>query len=351
MKALILAGGKGTRLRPFTFTIAKQLIPVANKPILGYVLDQIASTGIKDIAIVVSPETSQYIKSYVKDGREWNINVSYIMQQPLGLAHAVKVSKDFLGEEDFLMYLGDNLLGANIHGFIEIFKNNSLDSLVLLKEVDNPKAFGVAILDERGRIIRLIEKPKEAPSNLALIGVYFFSSRIFEIIDKLKPSWRGELEITEAIQELINHGCKVKAQIIKSWWLDTGKKDDILSANAIIIDEFIKRDIQAEMSNSKIEGRVKIGKKTKVINSTIRGPCVIGNNCRIENSFIGPYTSIGDNAEIINSGLEYCVIMENSIVKDISRLEESLIGKNVKVLMSKKRTIKLNIGDYSEVEL
>ena len=351
MKALVLSGGKGTRLRPLTFTIAKQLIPVANRPILGYVLDQVSRIT-KDVGIVIAPDTGRYVKEYVKDGKEWGINVTYILQEPLGLAHAVKVSREFLGDEDFVMYLGDNLLGEDVKKYAEIFEDEKCNALILLKEVEDPSRFGVAILDEKGNVKKLVEKPKTFVSNLALVGVYFFDKNIHKAIERIKPSWRGEYEITDAIQELINLGYKVKAIKLKSWWLDTGKKDDVLDANAIILDEYIKREIRGKIIDSKIEGRVKIEEDAIIKNSKIRGPCVIGKGSIVENSFIGPYTSIGNECMIKNSSIEYCVIMDNSIVENVHRLEESLIGKRAKVIMkNNKNTIKLNVGDYSVIEI
>lgn len=353
LKALILSGGKGTRLRPLTFTTAKQLIPVANKPILGYVLDQTSQAGITDTGIIIAPETGEYVKDYVKDGSAWGINVTYMPQEPLGLAHAVKTARNFLEDEPFVMCLGDNLLGEGITRLVDKFNMEKLDALILLKEVENPGAFGVAVLDEKGNVIKLIEKPKEPPSNLALVGVYIFSSRIHEAIDRIKPSWRNELEITDAIQELINMGCNVKSEILNSWWLDTGKKDDILTANSIVLDEYIKNEIHGSVDNkSKVTGRVKIDRDSVVINSIIRGPAAIGRNAHIENSFIGPYTSIGDNTKIVDSSIEHCVILDNAQVRGIERLEDSLIGKDVKVLKNNShKALKLMIGDYSEIEV
>ena len=352
MKALVLSGGRGTRLRPLTFTTAKQLIPVANKPILGYVLDHIAQTGIKEVGIIIAPETGQDVKNYVKDGAAWNINVTYIPQEPLGLAHAVKTAQNFLGKDNFIMCLGDNLIGKGFKTLIEKFTKENLDALILLKEVEDPTRFGIAVLDEKDNIIKLIEKPKTPPSNLALVGVYLFTNKIHKAVERIKPSWRGELEITDAIQEMINMGYKVKAEKLETWWLDTGKKDDILYANAKILDEYIKQEINGETINTKIEGRVKIQKNAKTINSTIRGPAIIGQNCLIENSFIGPYTSIGDNTQIIESSIEYSVVLENALIKGVDRLEESLIGRNTKIIKNQKhKTLKLNVGDYSEVEI
>ncbi|MCW4044473.1 MAG: glucose-1-phosphate thymidylyltransferase [Candidatus Bathyarchaeota archaeon] len=352
MKALVLSGGKGTRLRPLTFTTAKQLIPIANKPILGYVLDPISNAGITDVGVIIAPETGQEVKNYVKDGSSWNIKVTYLLQEPLGLAHAVKTARNFLGDDDFIMYLGDNLIGKGVNALIEKFKNEDLAALILLKEVEDPTRFGIAVLDSKGNVVRVVEKPKNPPTNLALVGIYLFSPEIHKAIDKIKPSWRGELEITDAIQELINQGYKVKAEKLETWWLDTGKKDDILYANAKILDEYIKEEMCGEAQESKIEGRVSIQRGAKIINSTIRGPSIIGAECIIENSFIGPYTSIGNNTVIIDSSIEYSVILDNAFVKEIEKLEESLIGRNVRVIKNQKRnTLKLHTGDYSEVEI
>ena len=352
MKALVLSGGKGTRLRPLTFTIAKQLIPLANKPVLGYVLDQVAETGITQIGVIIAPETGHYVKEYVKDGSAWGIDVTYITQEPLGLAHAVKTAKNFLGKDNFIMCLGDNLQGQGLTTFVQKFSKEKMDGLILLKPVDDPTKFGVATLDEKANIIELVEKPKKPLSNLAIVGTYIFSSNIFKAIDVIKPSWRGELEITDAIQEMINMGFKVKAETLNTWWLDTGKKDDILKANAKVQDEYTKQDVQGTIQESKIEGKVTIQENAKVINSTIQGPSVIGDGCIIQNSFIGPYTSIGNGTKIADSNIEYSIILENAQITGVDRLEGSLIGKNAKVTKNQRSgCLKLHVGDYSEVEI
>ena len=352
MKALVLSGGKGTRLRPLTFTCAKQLIPVANKPVLGYVLDQIKETKITQVGIITAPETGNYVKEYVADGAQWNFNVQYIPQEPLGLAHAVRTAESFLGNDSFVMCLGDNLTGQGIRNFVRKFEEENLDALIILKDVDDPSRYGIVQLDKQGNIVKLVEKPKVPMGNLAIIGTYLFSNKVHQAIRRIKPSWRGELEITDAIQEMVNMGFKVKAEILNSWWLDTGKKDDILSANAKILDEYTLREIKGKVENSNIEGRVTVDQEAKIVNSTIRGPCVVGKNALVEGSFIGPFTSVGDNSKIINSHVEYSVILENVTVKDVDHLEESLIGKNARVEKSRKRnTLKLHIGDYSEVEV
>jgi glucose-1-phosphate thymidylyltransferase len=352
MKALVLSGGKGTRLRPFTFTCAKQLIPVANKPILGFVLDQVAATGIKKVGVITAPETSHYVEAYVADGSRWDLTVNYIPQEPLGLAHAVKTAKRFLGQDSFVMCLGDNVTGQGLNAFVKKFKTENLDALIILKEVEDPSSFGIAKLDAKGNIVKLVEKPKTPMGNLAIIGTYLFSNKVHQAVERIKPSWRGELEITDAIQEMINMGFKVKAEILDSWWLDTGKKDDILSANAKILDAYVQRDVKGTITNSNVDGRVRVEADATIINSTVRGPTVIGRGVLIENSQIGPYTSVGDGTKILSSTVDYCVIQENVVIKDIERLEESLIGKNAKVTRNQRnRTIRLHMGDYSEVEV
>jgi glucose-1-phosphate thymidylyltransferase len=352
LKALVLSGGKGTRLRPLTFTLAKQLIPVANRPILGFVLDQVAETGIVDVGLIIAPETGSYVKEYVGDGSEWGFKVTYIPQEPLGLAHAIKTARGFLKEESFVMCLGDNLQGLGIVSLVKRFEREKLDGLILLKEVEDPTKYGIAVLEKGGKIMRLVEKPKEPPSNLAIVGTYVLSNSIHQAAQRIKPSWRGELEITDALQEMINMGFKVKAGILNTWWIDTGKKDDILSANAKILDEYIKRSVKGQVDNSTVEGRVKVDDGAKIINSSVRGPCTIGKNTVIENSFVGPYTSIGDNSRILRSNVEYCVILENALVEDVERLEESLIGRNAVVCKNRRtKAIRLHVGDYSEVEI
>lgn len=355
MKALILSGGTGTRLRPLTYSGAKQLVPVANKPILFYCIDNIAQAGIKDVGIIISPETGQEVKNTVGDGSRWGIDIQYITQEvPGGLAHAIKTAQDFLVDSSFIMYLGDNLIGMGINKFINEFKINSPDALILLKEVDNPRQFGVADVSKDGKVIRLIEKPDIPPSNLALVGIYIFSSKIHEAIKSIKPSKRGELEITDAIQELIDMGCNVESFVLDTWWLDTGKKDDILTANAIVLDEWLKNIIDGSVDDSsKILGRVAIGKGSVIKKSTLRGPVVIGENVEIESSFIGPYTSIGDNVKIVKSSVEHSVIMNNSELREIERIEESLVGR--RVLITKNNTshkaLRLLLGDDSVVEV
>ncbi len=355
MKAIILSGGKGTRLRPITHTGAKQLVPVANKPILFYCVDNIVKAGIRDVGIIIAPETGQEIKDAVGDGSRWGINVEYILQDvPGGLAHAIKTAKEFLGDSSFVMYLGDNLIGTGIEGFVDVFNTKSPEALILLKEVDNPKQFGVADVTPEGKVIRLIEKPDVPPSNLALVGIYIFSPKIHEAIDKIKPSSRGELEITDAIQELINMNCTVESFVLDMWWLDTGKKDDLLTANGTVLDEWLKTDIKGKIDeSSRIFGRVSVAEGAIITNSTIRGPVIIGENSVIDNSFVGPFTSIGDNVIITKSSVEHSVIMNGSELRDLERLEESLIGCRVKIHenRTKHKALRLLLGDDSVVEV
>jgi len=355
MKALVLSGGKGTRLRPLTHTMPKQLVPVANEPILCYVFRHIRDAGIKEVGVVVSPETQNDVREFLGKGSRWRVRVTYILQQePLGLAHAVKIARPFLGKSPFVMYLGDNLLAQGIKEFMEEFDSENLDGLIFLKEVENPRAFGVAKLNKKGQVVKLVEKPKTPPSNLALVGVYFFSPKIHKAIDRIKPSARGELEITDAIQELMRSGGSVKGQILEDWWLDTGKKDDFLEANTVVLDDYIKRDIKGKVDRkSKIIGRVQIEKGTKIINSNLRGPVVIGKRCEIVDSFIGPHTTIGHGTRIINSAIEHSVIMDKCYIENIYRLEDSLIGREARVLHQKNqsRALRLLIGDNNIVEV
>lgn len=354
MKALILSGGKGTRLRPLTYSGAKQLVPVANRPILFYCIDNLVNAGIRDIGIIISPETGQEIREAVGNGKKWNAKITYILQEnPAGLAHAVKVARDFLKNSPFVMYLGDNLIGRDITKFVGDFLKRKSDALILLKEVDNPKQFGVAEVSKNGVIKKLVEKPDNPPSNLALVGVYIFSPKIHQAINRIVPSGRGELEITDAIQELIHMGHHVKSFMLDSWWLDTGKKDDLLTANAIVLDEWCKKEIQGTVDKaSRILGRVMIGRNSVVKGSTIRGPAVIGEGSVIENSFVGPHTSIGDDVRILNSAIEHAVIMNGSEVLDIERIEESLIGRRVRIYRARgHKALRLMIGDDSLIEV
>lgn len=353
MKGVILHGGAGTRLRPLTFSGPKQLIPVANKPVSQYVLEDLRDAGIRDIAIVLGETYPELVRDHYGDGSRFGVRITYVYQgKPLGIAHAVGLCRDFVGGDRFVVYLGDNLLQHGVKRYVEAFEGGGYDAYVLLKEVEDPTRFGVAKFDEGGRLAGFVEKPREPPSRYALVGVYFFSPAVFDVIGELKPSWRGELEITDALQLMLDRGYRVGYSFVEGWWLDTGKKDDVLHANALILDERARRDIQGEVVNSRVEGRVAVGRGTKIVNSTVRGPAVIGENCLIQDSFIGPYTSVGNGARIVNSSVEYSVVLENALIMGVERIEESLVGRNAKVVKNaKRRVVRLSVGDYSEVEI
>lgn len=356
MKALILSGGKGTRLRPLTYTGAKQLVPVANKPILWYGIESIVAAGITDIGIIISPETGEEIRQTTSSGEQFGAKITYIRQdQPAGLAHAVKTAQSFLGDSPFIMYLGDNLIEDDLSPFLESFHQQSLDALILLRKVSNPSAFGVAKVDETGKVLYLVEKPKEPPSNLALVGIYFFAPTIHQAIASIQPSGRGELEITDAIQELINQNKAVEANKLLGWWLDTGKKDDLLEANRIILDTSLEIALLGEIDpNSQVIGRVQIGQGSKIINSTIRGPVIIGENCHIENCFIGPYSSIANGVKLIDADIEHSVILKDATIIGIhQRIVDSVIGRRAKLEIAPQRpkALRFMIGDDSHVEL
>lgn len=354
MKALVLSGGKGTRLRPLTYTMPKQLVPVANKPILYYAMKHIRDAGIDDIGVIVSPETGEQIREalarYCPD-----LRLTYVEQeQPLGLAHAVQVAQPFLGDEPFVMYLGDNLIGHGIEEFIHEFQASGADAVILLKAVPNPGAFGVAEVDGEGRVRRLIEKPKDPPSNLALVGVYVFGAAIHGAIAKIRPSWRGELEITDAIQHLLDQGRIVRSLVLQSWWLDTGKKDDLLEANRVVLDEWVRRDIQGTVdAESRVVGRVVLEPAAQVRHSEVRGPAVIGEGTVIEDAFIGPYTSIGRNCVIQGSALEHSVLLDGVQIRGVGRLEGSVIGRHavVRRATNEHHVVRLAIGDDAEIIL
>ena len=352
MKGLILSGGKGTRLRPITHYLSKQLIPVANKPVLFYSLEAMQEAGIKDVGIVIG-DTWREIKEIVQDGKKWNLNVTYIHQEaPLGLAHAVMISEDFIGKEPFVMYLGDNILKEGIKRFVKEFEEKLPDAQIFVSEASNPQDFGVVIIKE-GKIVRLVEKPKKPKSNLALVGVYIFNHHIFEAVKNLKPSWRGEYEITDAINWLLNNKYKVNYLKVKGWWKDTGKPEDLIEANRIILEDLIE-EIKGKVKNSKIIGKVNIGENTIVENSHLRGPVIIGKNCLIKDSYIGPFTSINDGCEIIKAEIEDSIIMKGSKIIEIEgRIEESIIGKEVIIKRNnlKRKVIKFVIGDHSIINL
>ncbi|GIV05807.1 MAG: glucose-1-phosphate thymidylyltransferase [Fimbriimonadales bacterium] len=352
MKALILAGGKGTRLRPITFSMAKQLVPVANKPVLFYGLEAVAEAGLREVGIIVG-DTAAEIQQAVGDGSRWGIQVTYIPQpEPLGLAHAVLTAEPFLQEEPFLMYLGDNIVTSSIKPLVKAFEQRQPNALILLAEVPNPQEFGVAELQGE-RVVRLIEKPKQPPSNLALVGVYLFDKHIFEAARAIKPSWRGELEITDAIQYLIDHGYTVESQQISGWWKDTGSLDALLEANRLVLED-LEPTNQGVLEATQVHGRVAIGAGSVLKRCTVRGPAIIGANCHLEDCYIGSFTAIGDGVRLVSCEVEYSIILEGSCVEHVeTRLEGSLLGKNVVVRGGAKRprTLRLMLGDSSLVEI
>ncbi|NPV29966.1 MAG: glucose-1-phosphate thymidylyltransferase [Firmicutes bacterium] len=354
MKALVLAGGKGTRLRPLTYTIPKQLVPVANRPIIHYVMDQIAGVGIRDVGVIISPDTGSQIKEALAENL-WGFNFTFILQEePRGLAHAVMVARDFLGDDPFLMYLGDNLIGQGIEAFVEEFRQSKPEAMILLKEVADPRMFGVAEVDCDGKIRRLVEKPKVPPSNLALVGIYLFSPSIHEAVLEIKPSFRGELEITDAIQKLLDRRKTVRSFILKRWWLDTGKKDDLLEANRVVLDELVRESLEGEVDGgSRVAGRVFLAKGARIEGSTVRGPAVIGKGTIVRNSFIGPYTSIGSDCAVEGSALEHAVILDGARIAGIARLEDSVVGRNAVISKGSQNSqaLRLMVGDDAEVLL
>jgi glucose-1-phosphate thymidylyltransferase len=351
MKGLILSGGKGTRLRPLTYTSAKQLVPVANKPVLFYGIEAMAAAGIRDVGIVVG-DTHEEIRRAVGDGERWNVSVTYIPQDaPRGLAHAVGISQPFLGDSPFVMYLGDNLLNKGLRPFVECFWNDKPAAQILLAKVSDPQQFGVAELRD-DKVVRLVEKPKEPKSDLALVGVYLFGPEVFDSVSRIKPSFRDELEITDAIQDLIDRGFVVKPQIVEGWWKDTGRLEDMLEANRLILDTIDRRVAGDVDAISRIEGKVIVEEGAIVRHSVIRGPVIVGARARLLNCYLGPFTSIMSDVEIRDAEIEHSIILEGSRIHDIgTRIEDSLIGKNVRVhrAPAKPKAYRFMLGDNSEV--
>jgi glucose-1-phosphate thymidylyltransferase len=351
MKGLILSGGRGTRLRPLTYTSAKQLVPVANKPVLFYGLEAMADAGIREVGIVVG-ETGAEIRAAVGDGARWGLEVTYIQQDaPRGLAHAVLVSEGFIGSEPFVMYLGDNLLNKGIRPFVERFAASRPAAQILLTPVADPQMFGVAELSD-GKVIRLVEKPKDPRSNLALVGVYMFGPAIFDSVKRIRPSARNELEITDAIQDLIDCGLEVHPQIVDGWWKDTGKLEDMLEANRLILDTLTRRIEGTVDDDSRIEGKVVIEAGAVVERSVIRGPVIIGARARIVHAYVGPFTSIMNDVEVRDAEIEHSIVLEGSAICGLqSRVEDSLIGKNVRIYREPvtPSAYRFMLGDNSEV--
>ncbi len=354
LKGLILSGGKGTRLRPITHTSAKQLVPVANKPVLFYGLEAMAEAGITDVGVIIAPETGDEIRAAAGDGERFGVSITYIEQEaPLGLAHAVLTAEEFLGQTPFVMYLGDNLLRDGISELVAAFRSEAPDALILLTPVDDPEHYGVAELDD-GKVARLAEKPPEPKTNLALVGVYMFTPAIFEAARAIEPSGRGELEITDAIQQLVDSGLRVDPHIVHGWWKDTGQVQDMLEANRLILDDLEAR-VDGEVVDSRMEGRVVVESGARLERATVRGPAIIGAGARIADAYIGPYTAIGDDVEISNAEIEHSIILAGSSVRDLQggRVEASLIGRNVAIVRTRDlpKAYRFVIGDSAEIEL
>jgi glucose-1-phosphate thymidylyltransferase len=352
MKGLILSGGRGTRLQPFTHTRAKQLMPIANKANLNYAVEDLTRAGITDIGVVISPETGEEVKKHLL-AANLGAQFTFIVQDtPGGLAHAVRIARDYLSESPFVMYLGDNLLDGGINHLLEPFKAGQAEACILLTKVSNPSSFGVAVL-EQGRVVRLVEKPQEFLSDLALVGVYLFTPVIHDVIANLKPSARGELEITDAIQGLVDRGLRVHAEQVRGWWKDTGRPEDLLDANRLILSR-LERDVQGNVENSSLTGEIFVHASASIKNSKIRGPVSIAAGVVIEDSYVGPYTSLGENVRVISSEVEYSILIDGSSLEHLSqRMDSSILGQKAQVVgrNDKRNTTQFFLGDGSSVKL
>jgi glucose-1-phosphate thymidylyltransferase len=358
MKALILAGGAGTRLRPITHTSAKQLVPVANKPILFYGIEAMVTAGITEIGVIVG-DTRAEVMAALGDGSRWGAQITFIPQdEPLGLAHCVLIAADFLGDDDFVMYLGDNLLEQDLGAFVRAFEaaregSDPPAAQILLKKVPDPHRFGIAELDDAGHVVRLVEKPADPPTDQALVGVYLFDRTINDAVRAIRPSARGELEITDAIQWLVDQGKRVRCELLTGWWIDTGKLTPLLEANRLLLERIDTRIDGSVSDDSSVDGRVVVEAGAVVTGSRLRGPLVIGAGAVVRDSFIGPFTAIGDECEIVHSEVEHSVVMERSRVVDIQRLEDSLIGREAVVSRSqvRPRALRLMVGDHCQIDV
>jgi glucose-1-phosphate thymidylyltransferase len=351
LKGLILSGGKGTRLRPITHTSAKQLVPVANRPVLFYGIQSMADAGIEEVGIIIAPETGDEIRSAVGDGSQFGLAVTYIVQdEPAGLAHAVLTAERFLGDAPFVMYLGDNLLQGGIQELVAAFQRNSPDALILLTPVPDPEHYGVAELAD-GRVVRLAEKPPEPKTDLALVGVYMFTAGIHEAARAIRPSARGELEITDAIQHLVDTGRRVEPHIVQGWWKDTGRLDDMLEANRLVLDTMQAR-VEGELVDSRVDGRVVVEPGARLERATVRGPAVIGAGAQLTDCYIGPYTAIGEDCVIERAEVEHSILLAGSSVRHLDgRMESSLLGRNVHIArgVRQPRAYRFMVGDNSEI--
>jgi glucose-1-phosphate thymidylyltransferase len=351
LKGLILSGGKGTRLRPITYTSAKQLVPVANKPVLFYGIEAMARAGIREVGIIIAPETGDEVCAATGDGERFGVTITYIVQdQPLGLAHAVLTAEPFLGTAPFVMYLGDNLLQGGIEDLVAAFRSGRPDALILLTPVPDPEQYGVAELLD-GKVVRLVEKPAEPKTDLALVGVYMFTDCIHAAARAIEPSGRGELEITDAIQYLVDQGMRVEPHIVQGWWKDTGRLGDMLAANRLVLDT-IEGRMEGELVDSQVDGRVVIEAGARLERTTVRGPAIIGARALLTDCYIGPYTAIGENCQIRNAEVEHSILLAGSSVHDLAgRMESSLLGRNVTIGRDERqpRAFRFLVGDNSEI--
>jgi glucose-1-phosphate thymidylyltransferase len=352
LKGLILSGGRGTRLRPITFTSAKQLVPVANKPVLFYGIEAMAEAGIREIGIIIAPETGDDIREVTGDGSRFGVEITYIVQdEPAGLAHAVLTAEPFLGDAPFVKYLGDNLLQGGITELVRRFESSEPDALILLTPVSDPSSYGIAELDGDGAVARLVEKPPEPRSDLALVGVYMFTALIHEAARAIRPSPRGELEITDAIQWIVDGGRRVDPHIVRGWWKDTGRLEDMLEANRLILDT-IERRIDGELHDAQVDGRVIVEAGARLENATVRGPAVIGAGAVVRNAYIGPYTAIGRRCEIDGAEVEHSILLEGASIRGLDgRMESSLLGRDVAIsrTTTQPRAYRFMVGDQSEI--
>jgi glucose-1-phosphate thymidylyltransferase len=351
LKGLILSGGKGTRLRPITHTSAKQLVPVANRPVLFYAIQAMADAGIEQVGIIIAPETGDEIRSMTGEGDRFGVQITYIVQdEPAGLAHAVLTAEPFLADSPFVMYLGDNLLQGGIDELVRDFNNHAPDALILLTPVADPENYGVAEL-RNGAVVRLVEKPAAPRTDLALVGVYMFTSCVHDAARAIRPSARGELEITDAIQHLVDQGMRVEPHIVKGWWKDTGRLEDMLAANRLVLDTIDTR-VQGELVDSQIDGRVVVEPGARLVRSAVRGPAIIGAGAQLTDCYVGPYTAVGDDCVISNAEVEHSILLSGSSVRDLDgRMESSLLGRNVRIGRGNRqpRAYRFMVGDNSEI--
>jgi glucose-1-phosphate thymidylyltransferase len=365
LKGLILSGGKGTRLQPITHTSAKQLVPVANKPVLFYGIEAMAQAGIEEVGIIIAPETGPEIEAAAGDGARFGVNITYVVQdQPLGLAHAVLTAEEYLEDSPFVMYLGDNLLQGGIIDLVAAFREHTPDALILLTPVADPENYGVAELaptddpaqpprEGAGRVVRLVEKPTQPATNLALVGVYMFTAQIHDAARAIRPSARGELEITDAIQHLVDGGLRVEPHIVRGWWKDTGRLEDMLEANRLILDNIV-RSVEGELVESLVEGRVVVEAEARLERTRVRGPAVIGAGAQLRDCYVGPYTAIGEGCAIVGSEVEHSILLAGSSVRDLDgRMESSLLGRNVTVRRGDRqpRAYRFMVGDNCDISI